>query len=85
MLELTFTPDGWADYQYWQTQDKKSLKRLNALIKEALRTPFTGTGKPEPLKHLLSGCWSRRIDKKNRLVYQVEGNQLRILQAKKHY
>ena len=85
MLELTFTPDGWADYQYWQTQDKKSLKRLNALIKEVLRTPFSGTGKPEPLKHLLAGCWSRRIDKKNRLVYQVEGDQLRILQARKHY
>ena len=85
MLELTFTPDGWADYQYWQTQGKKSLKRLNALIKEALRTLFSGTGKPEPLKHLLAGCWSRRIDKKNRLVYQVEGDQLRILQARKHY
>ena len=85
MLEVSFTPNAWEDYQYWLTQDKKTLKRINSLIKECLKTPFEGTGKPEPLKHLLSGCWSRRIDKSNRMVYLVENGKLRILQLRKHY
>ncbi|MCK4981635.1 MAG: Txe/YoeB family addiction module toxin [Victivallaceae bacterium] len=85
MLEVSFTPNAWGDYQYWLTQDKKTLKRINSLIKECLKTPFEGTGKPEPLKHLLGGCWSRRIDKSNRMVYLVENGKLRILQLRKHY
>lgn len=85
MLEVNFTPNAWEDYQYWLTQDKKTLKRINFLIKECLKTPFEGTGKPEPLKHLLAGCWSRRIDKVNRMVYLVENGKLRILQLKNHY
>jgi toxin YoeB len=85
MLELSFTPDGWEDYQYWLTQDKKTLKRVNLLLKESMRTPFEGTGKPEPLKHVLANCWSRRIDKFNRLVYKVENKRLIILQLKNHY
>ena len=85
MLEVSFTPNAWEDYQYWLTQDKKTLKRINSLIKECLKTPFEGTGKPEPLKHLLAGCWSRRIDKSNRMVYLVKNGKLRILQLRKHY
>ena len=85
MLEVSFTPNAWEDYQYWLTQDKKTLKRINFLIKECLKTPFEGTGKPEPLKHLLGGCWSRRIDKFNRMVYLVENGKVQILQLRKHY
>lgn len=68
---LTFDPNGWEDYVYWQTQDRRTLKRINALITDALRDPFAGIGKPEPLRHVLSGAWSRRIDDTNRLVYYV--------------
>jgi toxin YoeB len=71
--ELRFTPSAWTDYVWWQTQDRKTLKRINALIESALRTPFEGLGKPEPLVGDLSGFWSRRIDEKNRLVYAVDG------------
>ena len=69
----------WDDYLYWQSQDKKTLKRVNQLIKDAERDPFSGIGKPEPLKGDLSGFWSRRIDDTNRLVYRVNGNLLEIL------
>ncbi len=85
MLELSFTPQGWEDYQYWLGQDKKTFKRINALIKECMRTPFEGMGKPEGLKHSLAGCWSRRIDQCHRLVYKVDGNRLIIFQARWHY
>lgn len=66
-----FSDDAWADYFYWQGQDKKTLKRINLLIKDTERDPFDGIGKPEPLKHNLSGWWSRRIDEKNRMVYRI--------------
>ena len=68
----------WDDYLYWQTQDKKTLKRINALIKEIERTPYEGIGKPEPLKGNLSGWWSRRIDEKNRIVYRQKDGNIQI-------
>ena len=68
---IEWTDNAWDDYIYWQTQDKKILKRINALIKECQRTPFEGTGKPEPLKYDLLGLWSRRINQKDRLIYEV--------------
>lgn len=75
----------WDDYLYWQSQDKKTLKRVNQLIKDAERDPFSGIGKLEPLKGDLSGFWSRRIDDTNRLVYRVNGNLLEILSCRGHY
>ena len=75
----------WEDYLYWQTQDKKLLKRINELIKDAEREPFTGLGKPEPLRGELSGFWSRRIDDANRLVYRVNHGCLEILSCRGHY
>ena len=75
----------WDDYLYWQTQDKKMLRRINQLIKDTERSPFQGLGKPEPLKGDLSGFWSRRIDDTNRLVYRVKGELLEILSCKGHY
>ena len=86
MIEiLSWTDEGWQDYIYWQTQDKKTIKRINKLIKDAKRTPFKGIGKPEPLKNNLSGFWSRRIDDTNRLVYTYENNQLTIISCRYHY
>lgn len=82
---LAFDPHGWEDYVYWQTQDRKTLKRINQLIADALRDPFDGIGKPEPLKHILAGAWSRRIDDVNRLVYYVTDENIVILQARDHY
>jgi len=82
---LAWTQEAWTDYLYWQSQDKKTLKRINKLIKDALRTPFYGIGKPEPLKENLSGFWSRRIDHSNRLVYAVDDNQLTIISCRYHY
>ena len=81
---LTFTPAAWGDYLYWQGQDKKTLKRINALINEAARSPFEGIGKPEPLRGDLSGYWSRRIDDANRLVYQVTDTELEIIACRHH-
>lgn len=82
---IEWTAIAWDDYLYWQTQDKKTLKRINQLIKECLRTPFEGIGKPEPLKTNLSGFWSRRIDEKHRLVYAVTDQRLVIVQCRFHY
>jgi toxin YoeB len=82
---LTFTPAAWDDYLYWQGQDKKTLKRINALISEAARSPFEGMGKPEPLRGDLSGYWSRRIDEANRLVYQASDTELEIIACRYHY
>jgi toxin YoeB len=82
---VVFTPHGWEDYQFWVTQDRTTLKRINRLIAESLRDPFTGIGKPEPLRHILAGCWSRRIDEEHRLVYLVDGDDLVVLQARFHY
>ncbi len=75
----------WEEYLYWQNQDKKTLKKINALIKDIERNPFEGIGKPEPLKHDLSGWWSRRIDDANRIVYRVRDDKLEIVQRKTHY
>jgi toxin YoeB len=82
---VTFTDECWGDYLYWQGQDKKTLKRINELIKSAQRSPFEGIGKPEPLKENLSGFWSRRIDDRNRLVYQADDNELLIISCRYHY
>lgn len=85
MDKLTFTKIAWQHYLYWQTEDKKTLKRINLLIQDAQRNPFSGIGKPEPLKENLSGCWSRRIDDKNRLIYKADNNALLIIACKEHY
>jgi toxin YoeB len=82
---LAWTGEAWTDYLYWQTQDRKTLKRLNALIADTLRTPFTGIGKPELLRENLSGFWSRRIDDSNRLVYAVDEALLTIITCRYHY
>lgn len=83
---LTWTAEGWEDCLYWQTQDGRTLKRINLLIADALRDdPFEGIGKPEPLKHALAGAWSRRIDEANRLVYIAGDRAVTILQARYHY
>lgn len=82
---LAFDRHGWEDYTYWQTQDRKTLKRINTLINDVLRDPFAGIGKPEPLRHILSGAWSRRIDDTNRLVYLVTETHVVVLQARDHY
>lgn len=84
-MELLFLANGWDDYMYWQSKDKKTLKKINSLIKECQRTPFIGTGKPEKLKENLSGWWSRRITLEHRLVYRVKNNLLIIAQCRKHY
>jgi toxin YoeB len=86
MIEtLSWTRDAWSDYVCWQTQDKKTLKRINRLILDAQRSPFEGIGKPEPLKENLVGFWSRRIDETNRLVYVVDDSQLTIISCRYHY
>ena len=84
-MKLVFAEQSWEDYLYWQAQDAKILERINSLIKECLRTPFSGTGKPEPLRGDLRGWWSRRITLEHRLVYRVEGESLLIAQCRYHY
>jgi toxin YoeB len=83
--KLAWTDEAWEDYLYWQNQDKKTLKRINKLIKATKSIPFEGIGKPEPLKENLSGFWSRRIDETNRLVYAVDDNYLTIISCRYHY
>lgn len=85
MVNLTFLPEAWEDYLYWQGQDKRTLKRINILIKDIMRDYYHGAGKPEPLRGNLSGWWSRRIDDKNRIVYKIEGDMLVISECKSHY
>jgi len=81
---ITFSPDGWADYLYWQTEDKKTLKRINQLLQDILRAgPDKGLGKPEPLRY--AKVWSRRIDGVNRLTYAVEDGRLTVLSCRGHY
>ena len=82
---IRFTPAAWADYTYWQGQDKKTLKRINTLIEAAVREPFTGIGKPEPLLGNLAGYWSRRIDETHRLVYAVDDADLDVVACRGHY
>ncbi|EEE35292.1 addiction module toxin, Txe/YoeB family [Rhodobacteraceae bacterium KLH11] len=84
-MRIIFHEQAWDDYLYWQKRDRKLLDRLNNLIKECIRTPFDGTGKPEPLKGQLSGWWSRRLNREHRLVYRVEDDQLLIAQCRYHY
>lgn len=82
---LCFEKDAWKDYLYWQKTDKKLLEKINSLIEECLRHPFSGTGKPEALKADLAGFWSRRINEEHRLVYSVQDNNLVIVQCRYHY
>jgi toxin YoeB len=84
-MELSWDTHAWEDYLYWQQTDKMVLKRVNDLIKDCLREPFGGIGKPEPLKANLKGFWSRRITDEHRLVYTVIGNRVHIIQCRFHY
>lgn len=84
-MRLVFTPHGWDDYKHWLATDRATLKRVNRLIDDAMRDPFDGIGKPEPLRHAFAGSLSRRISEEHRLVYFVEGDDLVILQAHYHY
>lgn len=82
---IAFTSSAWNDYLYWQQVDKKILKKINVLLKDIERAPFQGLGKPEPLKHNLAGCFSRRIDSEHRLVYQFEKNTITVISCRYHY
>lgn len=84
-MKLIFSEHAWEDYLYWQRTDRTLLQRINKLIKEIQRSPFAGTGKPEPLKHGLSGYWSRRINDEHRIVYKVGSDSLLIAQLRYHY
>jgi len=84
-VNILFTPEGWDDYLWFQQNDKAGLKRINLLIRDAQRNPFSGLGKPEPLKHNLSGFWSRRISEEHRLVYMVDDDVLQIVMCRYHY
>lgn len=81
-MKLIFADEAWEDYLYGQKQDKKMLERINKLIAEVKREPFSGVGKPEPLKHALSGYWSRRINDEHRMVYRIEGGSLLLAQLR---
>ncbi len=82
---LSWTDEAWNSYVYWQSQDKKTLKRINKLITDVKRSPFDGIGKPEPLKENLAGLWSRRIDDTNRLVYAVDDTAITVISCRYHY
>lgn len=84
-MKLVFADEAWEDYLYWQKHDKRMMERINKLIQETQREPFSGVGKPEALKHALSGFWSRRITDEHRMVYRVEKNSLEIVQLRFHY
>lgn len=84
-MKLIFADEAWEDYVYWQKQDKRMVERINKLIAEVKREPFVGVGKPEPLKHALSGLWSRRINDEHRMVYKIEGGALLLAQLRYHY
>lgn len=84
-MKLVFADAAWEDYLYWQGQDRKMVERINKLIRETQRNPFTGIGKPEPLKHALAGYWSRRITDEHRMVYKVDSGALLIAQLRYHY
>lgn len=84
-MKLTFSTNAWEDYLYWQKTDKKILKRINSLIKDIQREPYDGIGKPEPLKHGLSGYWSRRINDEHRIVYRYHDEAILIAQLRFHY
>jgi toxin YoeB len=84
-MKIVFAPEAWADYLYWQETDKKTVRRIHELIRDTVRSPFAGIGKPEPLRFALSGFWSRRITEEHRMVYRVEKDQLLIAQLRYHY
>ncbi|MEW7987776.1 MAG: Txe/YoeB family addiction module toxin [Candidatus Thiodiazotropha sp.] len=84
-MKIIFSEHAWQDYLYWQRTDKKTLRRINQLIQTIQREPFAGIGKPEPLRHGLSGYWSRRIDEEHRIIYKVETGSLMIAQLRYHY
>lgn len=84
-MRLVFTEHGWSDYTYWLKADRHVLHRINRLLEDVMRDPYAGIGKPEPLKHALTGTWSRRIDDEHRLVYLVDGDDVVVLQARYHY
>jgi len=84
-MKYVFVDESWEDYLYWQSTDKKILKRINELLKDISRTPYSGIGKPEPLRHNYKGFWSRRIDNEHRLIYQVKENEIYILKCRFHY
>ena len=84
-MKLVWDEDAWDDYLYWQTQDRKTLKKINSLIKDIERDPFNGIGKPEPLKEDQQGYWSRHINEKDRIIYKAECDELRIAQCRTHY
>ncbi len=84
-MNLIFADHAWEDYLYWQKTDKKTVKRINSLIKDIQRSPFDGIGKPEPLKHALAGYWSRRINDEHRIIYKVDSESVYIAQLRYHY
>ncbi|MBG3081042.1 Txe/YoeB family addiction module toxin [Proteus mirabilis] len=84
-MKLIFSEQSWSDYLYWQQMDKKIIKRINELIKDIKRTPFSGIGKPEPLKHNLAGFWSRRITDEHRLIYRITDPAIEIASCRYHY
>jgi toxin YoeB len=84
-LNLVFSDNAWEDYTYWQNNDKKIVQRINQLIKEIIRDPHAGIGKPEPLKHGLTGYWSRRINDEHRIIYKADKSNLYIAQLRYHY
>ncbi|TLM78046.1 MAG: Txe/YoeB family addiction module toxin [Actinobacteria bacterium] len=84
-MRLIFSEHAWEDYLYWQKADRKTLVRINTLIRDIERTPFAGIGKPEPLRHALAGFWSRRIDETHRIVYRIDGDDLLVVQLRYHY
>ena len=84
-MSLIFSDAAWEDYLYWQQQDKRMVERINKLVKEAQREPFSGIGKPEPLKHALAGYWSRRITDEHRMVYKIEGDSMLLALLRYHY
>ncbi len=84
-MRFIFVDESWEDYLHWQQTDRKMLKRINELLKDISRTPFTGLGKPEPLKHRYKGFWSRRIDSEHRLIYHVRGEDILIAKCRFHY
>ena len=84
-MKYVFVDESWEDYVYWQETDKKMARRINELLKEISRNPFSGTGKPEPLKYKYKGFWSRRINEEHRLIYQVRENEVLIVKCRFHY
>lgn len=84
-MNLVFSPQAWKDYQPWVENDRKLVRRINELIKETARSPYQGVGKPEPLRHVLAGFWSRRITDEHRMVYRIAGKNLEIAQLRFHY